>query len=70
VPLIVKGSCRRIPPVFVVARRATDVFSWATDKRLEKAGFPWGPKFKDARAAGKHALYLAVQDGKERDPLA
>jgi hypothetical protein len=71
VPVIVKGSCRAVvPPVFVVARRATDVFPWATDKRLEKAEFPWGPKFKDARAAGKHVLYLAVRDGKEHDPLA
>jgi hypothetical protein len=70
VPAIAKGNCRRSPPVYIVARRATDVFGWATEKRLEKSGFPWGPKFKDARAAGKHVLYLAVRDGKERDPLA
>lgn len=70
IPLIAAGNCRRIPPVFVVGRRSTDVFPWATDRRLEKSGFPWGPKFKDARSAGKHALYLAVKDGKERDPLA
>lgn len=70
VPLIAGANCRRVPPVFVVARRATDVFGWALDKRLEASGFPWGPKFKDARAAGKHALYTAVRDGKERDPLA
>lgn len=55
---------------FVVARRATDAFPWATEKRLEKSLFPWGPKFKDGRAAGKHCLYTAVRDGKERDPLA
>lgn len=66
---IALSNCRRVPPVFVVARRATDVFGWATDKRLEMSGFPWGPKFKDARAAGKHALYCAVRDGKEHDPL-
>lgn len=66
--LIAKSNCRRV--TFVVARRATDVFPWATDKRLEASGFPLGPKFKDARAAGKHALYCAVRDGKERDPLA
>jgi hypothetical protein len=71
VPLVVKANCvRRVPAVFVIARRATDVFPWASDKRLDKSGFPLGPKFKDARAAGKHALYTAVLDGKERDPLA
>lgn len=54
---------------FVVERRATDVFLWATDKRLKAAEFPWGTKYKDARSAGKHALFCAVRDGKERDPL-
>lgn len=68
VPGIAKQNCPN--GVFVVARRAADVFPWATDKRLEKSGFPLGPKFKDARSAGKHALYMAVRDGKERDPLA
>jgi hypothetical protein len=67
---IARANCRRSTPVYVVARRATDVFGWATEKRLEKSGFPLGPKFRDARAAGKHVLYLAVRDGKERDPLA
>ena len=70
IPLIATGNARRIPSVYVVARRSTDVFPWATEKRLEASGFPWGPKFKDARAAGKHCLYTAVRDGKERDPLA
>src|ERR1700743_3430048 len=70
VPMLVKANCRRIPSVLVVARRATDVFGWASDKRLDKTGFPLGPKFKDARSAGKHCLYTAVRDGKERDPLA
>lgn len=61
---------RRNPRAFVVARRAVDVKLWASDKRLAKSGFPWGAKFKDARDAGRHALYTAVRDGKERDPLA
>src|ERR1700743_1974673 len=53
-----------------VGRKAADIKPWATDKRLEKLGFPMGAKFKDARDAGRHALYAAVRDGKERDPLA
>lgn len=55
---------------YSVARKAADVKPWATDKRLEKLKFPMGAKFKDARDAARHALYAAVRDGKERDPLA
>lgn len=51
-------------------RKAADVKPWATDKRLEKTGFPMGPKFKDARDAARHALFASVKDGHERDPLA
>ena len=65
-----KANVKRSPAVFTVYRRAADVKPWATDKRLAKADFPWGVKFKDARDAGRHALYAAVRDGKERDPLA
>lgn len=57
-------------PSYVVARRAVDVKKWASDKRMKLSGFPTGEKFKDARDAGRHALYCAVWDGKERDPLA
>lgn len=64
------AGIKRNPPAFVVARRAVEVKLWASDKRLAKSGFPWGTKFKDARDAGRHALYAAVRDGKERDPLA
>lgn len=63
------GNVRRIPQVIVRERRAIDVKPWASDKRLTKTDFPWGAKFKDARDAGRHALYAAVQDGWERDPL-
>lgn len=64
------GFSHRIPKTFIVARKAADVKPWATDKRLEKLKFPMGAKFKDARDAARHALYAAVRDGKERDPLA
>src|ERR1700747_1294119 len=37
VPGLVRANCRKIPPVFVVARRATDAFGWATEKRLEQS---------------------------------
>lgn len=57
------------PGTHIVTRRATDVMLWATPKRLEAAKFPLGTKFKDVQAAGKHALFCAVRDGKERDPL-
>ena len=67
--MLVAGIKRR-PVAVPRKRRATDVKPWATDKRLEKAGFPLGRKFLDARDAGRHALYAAVYDGKERDPLA
>lgn len=64
----VSQAYQRLP--FVVARPAGTVKPWATDKRLGMTDFPWGTKFKDARDAGRHALYCAVWDGKERDPLA
>ncbi len=57
------------PRIVVRERRAIDVKPWATDKRLAKTDFPWGAKFKDARDAGRHALFAAVHDGRERDPL-
>lgn len=42
---------------------------WATDKRLAKIGFPLGPKFRDARDAGRHMLYSAVKFAQAPDPL-
>lgn len=54
----------------VVTRKPGLVKPWATDKRLAMTGFPLGAKFKDARDAARHALYAAVRDGRERDPLA
>lgn len=65
-----RANIKRSPAVFVVERRAVDVKLWATDKRLKTTDFPWGNKFKDARDAGRHALFMAVRDGHERDPLA
>lgn len=64
------AGIRCTPRTFAVARQSGNVFPWATEKRLKVSGFPWGTKFKDARSAGKHALFTAVRDGKERDPLA
>lgn len=64
------GVSAAMSGTFSVARKAADVKPWATDKRLEKLKFPMGAKFKDARDAARHALYAAVRDGKERDPLA
>lgn len=58
------------PPALVRMRKPALVKPWATDKRLTKTGFPLGTKFKDARDAGRHALYAAVRDGREPDPLS
>lgn len=52
-----------------VLRPAADVKPWATDKRLERVGFPLAPKLKDARDAGRHLLFGAVKSGKADDPL-
>jgi hypothetical protein len=57
------------PPAFPRKRKAADVKPWANDNRLKKAKFPLGAKFKDARDAARQAMYAAVYDGKERDPL-
>lgn len=60
---------RRNPSCKICERRAIDVKPWASDNRLNRTNFPWGAKFKDARDAGRHALFAAVHDGRERDPL-
>jgi hypothetical protein len=49
---------------------AGQVKPWATDKRLERIKFPLGPKFKDARDSGRHALYSAVRYYGVKDPLS
>lgn len=63
-------AIRRNPSAVPRLRKAADIKPWATDKRLEKTRFPMGAKFRDARDAARHAMFAAVQDGKERDPLA
>ena len=66
----IRQSAITHPGIKLITRPAGAVKRWATNKRLEKVSFPLGPKFLDARDAGRHALYTAVWDGKERDPLA
>lgn len=48
---------------------ALNVMHWSSDKRLEKAGFPMGSKFLDARAAGRHMMHAARWHGGYPDPL-
>jgi hypothetical protein len=48
---------------------AANVKPWATDKRLEKIGFPLGPKFRDARDSARHCLYAGVKTHAWPDPL-
>lgn len=52
-----------------VIRKSGDVKPWATDKRLEKIGFPLGAKFKDARDSARHAMFTMVKLGMAPDPL-
>lgn len=56
----------------LVQRRATDVKPWATDYRLAAIGAldATPPKMRDARDAGRHALYAAVHDCGIPDPLS
>lgn len=64
-----RQAAERNPDRHYVERLPGQVKPWATDKRLTKTGFPLGTKFRDARDAGRHALYAAVRDGNESDPL-
>lgn len=52
-----------------VVRKPGDVKPWATDKRLEKIGFPLGAKFRDARDSARHALFAGCKIGIFPDPL-
>lgn len=54
----------------VARRKAADIKSWGSDKRLEAAGI-MGPKegMRHANDAGRHALYAAVHDAYRPDPL-
>lgn len=63
-------TIKRNPAAHARKRNAGMIKPWASDHRLRKAGFPLGAKFLDARDAARHAMYAAVYDGKERDPLA
>lgn len=54
----------------VVLRSASEVKPWATDRRLEAAGFV-GPKgMSHATDALRHALFAAVKDADVPDPLS
>lgn len=57
--------------VTVVQRCAAEVMPWATDKRLAAVGLLEMTKgMQHARAAGRHALFAAVRDGRLPDPLS
>jgi hypothetical protein len=57
--------------VHVFTRNASIVKNWATDKRLEAAGFLDPTKrMAHARDAARHALYAAVRCGYTTDPLS
>lgn len=57
--------------VYAMQRPATDVKTWATDKRLQAAGL-WDPTagMRHARDGARHMLYTAVHDGLAIDPLS
>jgi hypothetical protein len=58
-------------PVFtrVLVRPAGAVKPWATDERLAAAGL-LVPDMRHARDAGRHALFAAVHDYAQPDPLS
>lgn len=57
--------------VIIHVRHSSAVFPWATDKRLKAAGlYEATTALKDARAASRHALFVAVHDGGLPDPLS
>lgn len=65
----VSETVKRFKSATFVTQSASDVKSWATDKRLAAIGFPLAPKMRDARDAGRHMLFAAVRSGRARDPL-
>lgn len=57
--------------VAVISKPAGLVKPWATDHRLDAAGFLDPTKgMQHARDAARHALYVAVHQGVTRDPLS
>jgi hypothetical protein len=57
--------------VSVVQRSASEVMTWASDKRLSTVGlYRITAQMQHARAAARHALFAAVRDGGMRDPLS
>jgi hypothetical protein len=63
-------SCQAVG-VFPTLQPAVHVKAWATDARLEKAGLLEATKgMRHAKDAARHALYTAVKDGGQPDPLS
>ena len=62
---------RSLPDVSVVLRSASEVMTWASDKRLGAAGLLVPTRgMPHARSAARHALFSAVKDGNQPDPLS
>jgi hypothetical protein len=60
-----------LPGVQVIQRSASEVMTWATDVRLDRAGLLAATKgMTHARAAAKQAIYAAVADCGAPDPLS
>jgi hypothetical protein len=53
----------------VKLRKAADVKTWASDKRLKAAGILRPPENRHGNDASRHALYTAVHDAYLPDPL-
>jgi len=57
--------------VILAVRHSSAVFPWASDKRLRAAGlYEATTALPHARAASRHALYVACRDGGLPDPLS
>jgi hypothetical protein len=53
----------------VQLRKAADVKTWASDKRLKAAGVLRPPENRHGNDASRHAIFCATRDGKMPDPL-
>jgi hypothetical protein len=53
----------------VKLRKAADIKTWASDKRLKAAGILRPPENRHGNDASRHALYTSVHDAYLPDPL-
>jgi hypothetical protein len=53
----------------VKIRKAADIKTWASDKRLKAAGILRSPENRHSNDGGRHAIFCATHDAFRSDPL-